>query len=108
MNEQRINSETAIDRAQSANPAASAWDYSPAPETAKVAIADRYDLFINGKFAAPKTRKYFASINPSNEQVLSEIAEAGAADVDAAVRAAKAAQPEWARLKPSERAKFIF
>jgi len=88
--------------------ATAGWDYSPAPETAKVAIADRYDLFINGKFIAPKTRKYFASINPANEQVLSEIAEAGAADVDAAVRAAKAAQPKWARLKPSERAKFIF
>ena len=107
MSERQINANTTFDQAISRT-TASAWDYSPALETAKVAIADRYDLFINGRFVAPKTKKYFASINPSNEQVLSEIAEAGAADVDAAVRAAKAAQPKWARLKAAERAKFIF
>src|SRR4051812_43968193 len=84
------------------------WDYSPAPETVKVEIAERYNLFINGKFVAPKSKKYFASINPANEEVLSEIAEANAADVDAAVAAAKAAQPKWARLKPQERAKYLF
>src|SRR5438128_1304231 len=85
----------------------SIWDYSPAPETAKVAIAPRHNLFINGKFVAPKSKKYFASINPSNEEVLSEIAEAGPKDVDAAVQAAEAAGPRWAKLKVSERAKFI-
>jgi aldehyde dehydrogenase (NAD+) len=87
---------------------AAAWDYSPAPENAKVTIAPRHDLFINGKFVAPRSKKYFASINPANEEVLSEIAEAGAADVDAAVQAAKKAAPQWARLKPLERAKFLF
>ena len=84
------------------------FDYSPAPETAKVTIVPRHDLFINGKFVAPKSKKYFASINPSNEEVLSEIAEAGPKDVDAAVQAAKAAGPKWAKLKPQERAKYIF
>ena len=84
------------------------WDYSPAPETVKVTIAPRHDLFINGKFIAPKSKKYFASINPANEEVLSEIAEANAADVDAAVQAARKAFPKWSALKSQERAKYIF
>ncbi len=84
------------------------WGYSPAPETVKVDIADRYGLFINGKFIAPKSRKHFATINPSSEAVLSEIAEANAADVDAAVKAAKAAAPKWASLDPRERGKYLF
>jgi hypothetical protein len=29
------------------------WKYAPAPETAKVQIAPRYELFIDGKFTAP-------------------------------------------------------
>src|SRR5688572_7210537 len=84
------------------------WDYSPALERSKVTIAPRYELFINGKFVSPKSKKYFASINPANEDVLCELAEAGQDDVDAAVRAAKAAGPKWAALEPKERAKFLF
>ena len=51
------------------------WDYAAAPERAAVEIADRYGLFINGRFAAPKSRKYFSSINPADESVLCEVAE---------------------------------
>jgi aldehyde dehydrogenase (NAD+) len=89
-------------------PGPSAWDYSAAPETVKVAIASRHGLFINGKFVAPRSRKHFATINPATEEVISEIPEANADDVDAAVKAAKAAGPKWAKLEPRERAKFIF
>ncbi len=85
-----------------------AWDYSPAPETVKVAIAPRHGLFINGEFVPPKSRKHFATINPATEEVLSEIAEANADDVDSAVKAAKAAAPKWAKLDPRQRAKYIF
>jgi len=111
----------------------SAWEYSPAPETTKVTIAPRYNLFINGRFIEPagkggagraianrskKTSEtaardvpapaYFSTINPANETMLCEVAQAGAADVDAAVRAATAALPKWAALKPTERAKYLF
>jgi len=51
---------------------------------------------------------YFATINPANEQVLSEVAQGSAADVDAAVRAARAALPAWASLPGKERTKYIF
>jgi aldehyde dehydrogenase (NAD+) len=84
------------------------WDYSAAPETAKVEIAERCGLFINGKFVPPKSRKHFATINPANEQTLSEIAEAGEDDVDAAVQAAKKAFRGWSKLDPRERAKYMF
>lgn len=84
------------------------WEYSPAPERTRVDIKDEYGLFINGAFRAPKSRRRFDSINPATEETLSRVAEAGPADVNAAVEAAKAAGPGWARLKPSERAKFLF
>lgn len=92
-----------------------AWEYAPAPETAKVTIAHRYGLFIGGKFVQPKAgtnntraESYFQTINPANESVLSEVAQAGDADVDEAVKAAAAAQPKWASLHPRERAKYLF
>ena len=100
------SAEPAGDRVQESRPPV--WDYSSAPEGAKVEIADRYDLFIDGKFIAPKSRKHFATINPATEAVICEVAEAGKADVHAAVAAAKAAQPKWARLRPQERAKYMY
>jgi aldehyde dehydrogenase (NAD+) len=99
---------TPVPGRQLAESAGTSWNYSAAPETAKIEIADRYGLFINGKFTPPRSRKHFATINPANEQTLSEIAEAGEDDVDAAVQAAKKAFPKWAALDPRERAKYMF
>jgi aldehyde dehydrogenase (NAD+) len=86
------------------------WGYAPAPEsTDHVQIKKRYGLFINGKFVAPDSGKYFDSINPSNEVKLSEIAEANEKDVDKAVKAARQAYEKvWSKTSPSERAKYIF
>ena len=68
----------------------SARSYAPAPESRSAAtINERYELFINGKFDKPQGKKYFDSINPATEEKLSSIAEAGAADVDRAVKAAR-------------------
>src|SRR5262249_8626503 len=48
-------------------------------------------------------------INPATEETLAEVAEAGAADVDAAVRAAEEAhRRRWSKLAPSERGKYIY
>jgi aldehyde dehydrogenase (NAD+) len=83
---------------------------APAPESRSVAkIADRYDLFINGKFEKPSSKKYFNTINPANEEVLSRVAAANAADVDKAVRAARNAYDKvWKKMPGKERAKYIF
>jgi aldehyde dehydrogenase (NAD+) len=87
-----------------------AWDYAPAPESPDhVKIRPRYELFIGGKWRAPKSGKYFPTISPSTEQKLSEVAEADARDVDEAVKAARQAYEKyWSKLRPSERAKYIF
>ncbi|MST94450.1 MAG: aldehyde dehydrogenase family protein [Pedosphaera sp.] len=85
------------------------WEYDPAPESADPKLKPRYELFINGEFVAPKSGKYFDSINPANEQKLAEIALAGAADVDAACQAAQRAFDQvWSRLPGRERAKYLF
>ena len=54
----------------------SSRNLAPAPESKSVAkIASQYDLFINGKFEKPSSKKYFNTINPANEEKLSSIAD---------------------------------
>lgn len=83
-----------------------AWDYAPAPETAKITIAPRYGLFISGEFTKPSNT--FETVNPATEETLSEVSTASARDVDRAVAAARAAFPKWAALPGVERAKYLF
>ena len=86
------------------------WDYAPAPEDAKsYVIAPRHELFIGGKFVAPRSKKYFASINPATEQKLTEIAAGNAADVDAAVKSARRAyESVWSKMPGRERGKYLY
>jgi aldehyde dehydrogenase (NAD+) len=85
-----------------------AWEYAAAPEGTKVEIQAKYGLFLNGEFRAPRSKRYMDTVNPATEEVLAKVAVANHADVDLAVAAAKAAFPKWKRLKPSERAKYLF
>ena len=86
------------------------WTYDPAPESKDhIRLKDRYGLFINGKFTAPHSGKYFDTINPANESKLAKIAEADAKDVDHAVEAARQAyQKIWSRMPARERGKYIY
>lgn len=86
------------------------WNYSPSPEsTAHIQIKKRYELFIDGKWVKPASKKYFSTLNPANEEFLAEIAHADSTDVDKAVKAAKKAYDEvWSVILPSERAKYIY
>ncbi|MCI1751504.1 MAG: aldehyde dehydrogenase family protein [Flavobacteriales bacterium] len=86
------------------------WQLAPAPESKDhFKLKEQYELFIGGKWVKPKSGKYFDTINPANEQKLARIAEANAADVDAAVKAArKAFEGPWGKMPASERAKYIF
>ena len=84
------------------------WEFDPAPETADPNIAPRYQLFINGKFTAPKSKKYFDSISPRNEAKVSEIALAGESDVNAAFEAATAAFSKWSKTPGAERGKYLY
>ncbi len=88
----------------------SKWDYAPAPEESRhYVIAPRHELFIGGKFVAPKSGKYFPSLNPATEQQLAEIAAANAADVDAAVKSARRAYDRvWRQMPGRERGKYLY
>jgi 5-carboxymethyl-2-hydroxymuconic-semialdehyde dehydrogenase len=65
----------------------------------------RIQHLINGK--AVESRDYFQTTNPATQEVLAEVATGGAAEVNAAVAAAKAAFPKWAALPATERAKTM-
>ena len=86
------------------------WDFSPSIESLEnISIQKEYQLFINGKFQKPLAKKYFPSINPTNEQQLSRIAKADSKDVDLAVNSARAAfNGQWSKISAKERAKYIY
>ena len=87
-------------------------DYGPAPESAAEALAwiaahrGRFGHWINGRFTTPGTT--FATSNPANGQVLAQVTQAVQADVDAAVKAARRAQPTWAALGGHGRARILY
>ncbi|MEO5588414.1 MAG: aldehyde dehydrogenase family protein [Gemmatimonadaceae bacterium] len=85
------------------------WDFDPAPETADPKIKPQYELFIGGKFVKPRSGKYFDSINPATEKIVSRIALANNEDVDAAYQAAKKAYDStWSKMSGKERGKYIY
>ncbi|WP_052848775.1 aldehyde dehydrogenase family protein [Streptomyces avicenniae] len=87
----------------------STFEYAPAPESrAVVDIAPSHGLFIGGEFRPAADGKVFKTVSPASEEVLSEVAWAGEADVDAAVAAARAAFPAWSALPGAERGKYLF
>ena len=86
------------------------FEYAPAPESrAFVNIRPSYGLFIGGEFVESTGDSTFKTISPSSEEVLAEITEAGEADIDMAVRAARRAfDGTWGRLSGAERGKYLF
>src|SRR5689334_9774123 len=88
----------------------SRFEYAPAPESrAIVDIKSSYGLFVNGQFTDATDGKPFKTVSPSSEEVLAEVSEAGPADVDRAVRAArKAYEKVWGPMSGKDRAKYLF
>src|SRR5918911_2519535 len=86
-----------------------AFEYAPAPQSRDVDVKAAYGLFIDGEFTEPVEGETLETLNPATEEVLSKVAVAGAADVDRAVRAARAAfERVWGPMPGSERAKYLF
>ncbi|TDW79653.1 acyl-CoA reductase-like NAD-dependent aldehyde dehydrogenase [Kribbella pratensis] len=88
----------------------SRFEYAPAPESrAIVDIKSSYGLFVNGQFVEATDGKPFKTVSPASEEVLAEVSEAGPADVDKAVRAArKAFDKVWGPMSGKDRAKYLF
>jgi aldehyde dehydrogenase (NAD+) len=84
------------------------FDYAPAPESRDLArLRPAYQIFIDGTFRDGRGES-IKTINPADATPLAEISEAGVADVDDAVDAARRAFGPWARLRSSERGKYLF
>ncbi len=82
--------------------------------TAKTAIPDFIKdspkkLLIGGKWVPAKSGKTFETINPATEAVLCQIAEGDKADIDEAVKAARAAYEtgKWSTMGPHERGRML-
>jgi len=89
-----------------------AW--GPAPESPANAEAwlerhgRSFGHFINGAWIEPAAGERFATSNPANGKELAKVAQGGKADVDAAVAAARAAQPGWWALGGHGRARWLY
>lgn len=87
-------------------------DYGPAPESPDIALAwlaahdNTFGHFIDGKWTKPG--KTFASENPANGKVLAQVTDGTADDVNAAVKAARAAFKPWAALSGYQRSKYLY
>lgn len=67
------------------------------------------NMLINGKWVESRGGKRFKTINPVNEQVIAEVAEGDAADVDAAVKAARTAfdSGPWSKMDARDRGRLM-
>ena len=84
------------------------------PSTSKTAIPEFIKdspkkLLIGGKWVPAKSGKTFETINPATEAVLCQIAEGDKADIDEAVKAARAAfeAGKWSAMGPHERGRML-
>ncbi|MET2825447.1 aldehyde dehydrogenase family protein [Mesorhizobium shangrilense] len=71
-------------------------------------VRGKQDLLIGGRRVAPLSGRYFETLNPATEEVIALVAEAGADDVDAAVRSARDAfEGAWGNMKASDRGRLM-
>jgi aldehyde dehydrogenase (NAD+) len=75
-----------------------------------MSVPIRYtNLFINGRFVPAVSGKTFGTVNAATGEVIAQVAEADAADVDIAARAAREALEKgpWATMTPNARGRMI-
>ncbi len=81
-----------------------------APKLHRESEMKRYRHYINGKWVESRGGAYFPVYDPSTEEIIAEVAEADAHDVDAAVRAARAAfdSGPWPQTTAQDRGRILF
>jgi aldehyde dehydrogenase (NAD+) len=88
--------------------------YGPAPEAADAAQAwlsdhkGQFELFINNEWQKPSEGKYFDVSAPATGQKLAKVADAGKADIDKAVEAARKAFGTWSKTIGHVRARYLY
>jgi aldehyde dehydrogenase (NAD+) len=89
-------------------------EYGPAPEDAQNALLwldqheRRFGHFIGGHWAQPAEGAFFDTTDPASGDKIADVAQGSAADIDAAVKAARTALPKWQRLSPHARARYLY
>ncbi|HXZ13052.1 MAG TPA: aldehyde dehydrogenase family protein [Candidatus Sulfotelmatobacter sp.] len=70
----------------------------------------RYRMYVNGESVESASGKYFPVFDPSTEEIIAEVPDAGEKDVDRAVAAAKAAfeSGPWPQTTAQERGRILF
>jgi acyl-CoA reductase-like NAD-dependent aldehyde dehydrogenase len=64
-------------------------------------------LLVGGELTHARSGETFDAVNPATSETIARVPRCGPADVDAAVNAASAAQPDWRALDPLERARVV-
>ena len=66
-------------------------------------------VFIDGQWVPARSGRTFATVNPATEEIIAEVAEGDAADIDAAVKAARAAFDvgPWPRMDARQRGRLM-
>ena len=91
-----------------------AMEYGPSLEDPKDALLwldshqRRFLHFVGGLWQEPAASAFFDSTNPAAGEKIAAVAQGSAADVDAAVQAARKALPHWQSLTPHVRARFLY
>ena len=69
-----------------------------------------YQMYINGEWVASKSNKTFPVYDPATEEIIAQVPDANAEDVNRAVAAAKAAFEDgpWATTTAQERGRVLF
>lgn len=80
-----------------------------APKKSRQPQIRQTQCFIGGKWVPSKSGKTFATVNPANEEKIADVAEGDAADIDAAVKAAREQfeNGEWSRMDARDRGKLM-
>jgi aldehyde dehydrogenase len=79
----------------------------PGTEGSVVSFDARYENFIGGKWVAPVKGQYFNNITPVTGEIICEIPESTAEDIDLALDAAHAAKDAWGRTSVTERSNIL-
>jgi aldehyde dehydrogenase (NAD+) len=89
-------------------------EYGPAPESSAHAMEwvraheGSFKLYIGGEWIGPKDGASFEVLDPAEGRAIARVAQAGAADLDRAVEAARRAFPAWSTLPGHARARHLY
>ncbi len=89
-------------------------EYGPAPEDTKEvdrwldAHKRSFGHYIGGEWHKPASGEYFATNDPATGDKIADVAQADAADINAAVKAARKALPAWQALTGHQRARYLY